>query len=163
MATIQLTEPAEVLIKSVCKRFRNDAHELINVLHELQHELGYLPPEVQSAVAKELQIPASKVYGVVTFYSFFSMLPKGKYQISVCLGTACYVRGGELVLEEFKRRLNIKVGETTNDGIFSLSCIRCVGACGLSPVVTIGEKVYGRVTPQQVRRIIDEYMMLEKD
>jgi NADH-quinone oxidoreductase subunit E/NADP-reducing hydrogenase subunit HndA len=99
----------------------------------------------------------------VTFYSFFSMLPKGKYQISVCLGTACYVRGGELVLEEFKRRLNIKVGETTNDGIFSLSCIRCVGACGLSPVVTIGEKVYGRVTPQQVRRIIDEYMMLEED
>jgi len=162
MTKTQLSEPAEILVKSICARYKNDEHELINILHELQHELGYLPAELQSAVAHELHIPVSKIYGVVSFYSFFTMIPKGKYQISVCLGTACYVRGGELVLEEFKRRLNIKTGETTRDGVFSLSCIRCVGACGLAPVVTIGEKVYGRVSPQQVRRIIDEYLLLEE-
>ncbi len=162
MSSFEVTEHVEVLIKSVCSRFRNDAHELINVLHELQHHLGYLPPEVQRVVAKELRIPVSKVYGVVTFYSFFTMVPKGKYEISVCLGTACYVRGGELIIDEFKRRLDVGVGETTPDGLFSISSIRCVGACGLAPVVTIGEKVYGRVSPQQVRRIIDEYIQLEE-
>lgn len=162
MTEKHLSEPVEVFIKSTCARFRNDEHELINVLHELQHHLGYLPEEVQQMVARELHIPAAKVYGVVTFYSFFTMIPKGKYDISICLGTACYVRGGELILEEFKRRLSIGVGETSADGLFSLSCIRCVGACGLAPVVTVGEKVYGRVTPQQVRRIIDEYIQMEE-
>jgi NADH-quinone oxidoreductase subunit E/NADP-reducing hydrogenase subunit HndA len=97
------------------------------------------------------------VYGVVTFYSFFSMLPKGKHPISICMGTACYVRGAEKVLDEFKRRLDVKVGETTPDGKFSLSCLRCVGACGLAPVVTIGERVYGRVSPEDVKGILDEY------
>jgi len=162
MTEKHLSEQVEVFIKSTCARFRNDEHELINVLHELQHHLGYLPEEVQQMVARELHIPAAKVYGVVTFYSFFTMVPKGKYDISICLGTACYVRGGELILEEFKRRLSIGVGETSADGLFSLSCIRCVGACGLAPVVTVGEKVYGRVTPQQVRRIIDEYIQMEE-
>lgn len=162
MTEKHLSEPVEVLIKSTCARFRNDEHELINVLHELQHQLGYLPEEVQQMVARELHIPVAKVYGVVTFYSFFTMIPKGKYDISICLGTACYVRGGELILEEFKRRLNIGVGETSADGLFSLNCIRCVGACGLAPVVTVGEKVYGRVTPQQVKRIIDEYIQMEE-
>jgi NADP-reducing hydrogenase subunit HndA len=162
MAETHLSEPAAVLIKSTCARFKNNEHELINILHELQHHLGYLPEDVQKMVALELHIPVSKVYGVVTFYSFFTMTPKGKYDISICLGTACYVRGGELILEEFKRRLDIGVGQTTADGLFSLSCIRCVGACGLAPVVSVGEKVYGRVTPQQVRRIIDEYIQMEE-
>jgi NADP-reducing hydrogenase subunit HndA len=162
MSSFEISDHVEVLIRSVCARFRNDEHELINVLHELQHHLGYLPPEVQKLVARELKIPVSKVYGVVTFYSFFTMIPKGKYEISVCLGTACYVRGAELIIDEFKRRLEIGVGQTTPDGLFSISSIRCVGACGLAPVVTVGEKVYGRVTPQQVRRIIDEYVQLEE-
>ncbi|MDD2284417.1 MAG: NADH-quinone oxidoreductase subunit NuoE [Paludibacter sp.] len=158
-----LSETAEVLIKSICTRYKHDEHELINVLHEIQHHLGYLPEDVQQAIANELKIPVAKVYGVVTFYSFFTMIPKGKYNISICLGTACYVRGGELILEEFKRRLNIGVGETSADGLFSLNSIRCVGACGLAPVVTVGNKVYGRVTPQQVRRIIDEYIKIEEE
>jgi NADH-quinone oxidoreductase subunit E/NADP-reducing hydrogenase subunit HndA len=97
------------------------------------------------------------VYGVVTFYSFFTMLPKGKHPISVCTGTACYVRGAEKVLEEFKKSLNIQVGETSPDGKFSLSCLRCVGACGLAPVAMIGEKVYGRVAPENVKDILKEY------
>lgn len=158
-----LSETAEVLIKSICARYKNDEHELINVLHEVQHHLGYLPEEVQQGIATELKIPVAKVYGVVTFYSFFTMTPKGKYDISICLGTACYVRGGELIVEEFKRRLNIGVGGTTSDGLFSLNSIRCVGACGLAPVVSVGEKIYGRVTPQQVRRIIDEYIQKEEE
>ena len=158
-----LSETAEVLIKSICAKYKNDEHELINVLHEVQHHLGYLPEEVQHSIARELKIPVAKVYGVVTFYSFFTMIPKGKYDVSICLGTACYVRGGELIVEEFKRRLNIGVGETSSDGLFSLNAIRCVGACGLAPVVTVGEKVYGRVTPQQVRRIIDEYIKIEEE
>ena len=116
-----------------------------------------LPEQVQRVIARCLGISASKVYGVVTFYSFFSMVPKGKYPVSVCLGTACYVRGSDKVLEEFKRVLGIEVGETTPDGKFSLDCLRCVGACGLAPVATIGEKVYGRLNPSEIRKIIDEF------
>ena len=112
-------------------------------------------------MANKLGIPASKVYGVVTFYSFFTMTPKGKYPISVCLGTACYVRGADKLLEEFKRVLGIEVGETTPDGKFSLDCLRCVGACGLAPVATIGEKVYGRLNPADIRKIVDEFASRE--
>lgn len=144
-------------IKEICKSFNNDPGELINVLHKTQETFGYLPAEVQEVVAAELNISVAKVYGVVTFYSFFTMIPKGKYPISICTGTACYVRGAEKVLDEFKRMLNIKVGETTPDGKFSLNCLRCVGACGLAPVVLIGEKVYGRVSPDGVRDILKEY------
>ena len=104
-----------------------------------------------------MEIPAAKVYGVVTFYSFFTMLPKGKHPISICTGTACYVRGAEKVLDEFKKELKVAVGETTDDGMFSISCLRCVGACGLAPVVMVGDKTYGRVAPEMVKDIIKEY------
>jgi len=140
---------------AVCDEHNNDPGELINILHAAQGIFGYLPREVQ-------EIPVSRVYGVVTFYSFFTMTPKGKYPISVCLGTACYVRGAEKVLDEFQRQLEIKVGETTPDGLFSLDCLRCVGACGLAPVVTIAGKVYGRLTPEKVRDILSEYYLLEQ-
>ena len=132
---------------------------MINILHAAQELLGYLPQVVQQVIAADLHIPVSRVYGVVTFYSFFTMEPKGKHPISVCLGTACYVRGAEKVLEEFQKELEIKVGETTSDGLFSLDTLRCVGACGLAPVVTIGGKVYGRVTPEKVRDILQEYFI----
>lgn len=158
-----LSETAEVLIKSICARHENKASELINVLHEVQAHLGYLPEEVQYVIARELKIPVAKVYGVVTFYSFFTMEPRGKYEVSICMGTACYVRGGELLVEEFKRRLDIDVGETTQDGLFSLTAVRCVGACGLAPVISVGDKIYGHVTTQQVRRIIDEYIQKEEE
>lgn len=144
-------------IKEICRSFNNDSGELINVLHKTQEYFGYLPAEVQEMVAEELKLPVAKVYGVVTFYSFFTMLPKGQHPISICTGTACYVRGAEKVLDEFKRILKIQVGDTTSDGKFSLSCLRCVGACGLAPVVMVGEKVYGRVSPDGVKDILKEY------
>lgn len=157
MADIKLPENKIQELKDVCKGFNHDSGELINVLHAAQNIFGYLPAEVQDLVANELNVSVAHVYGVVTFYSFFSMIPKGKHPISICMGTACYVRGAEKVLDEFKRLLSVKVGETTPDGSFSVSCLRCVGACGLAPVVTVGEKVYGRVSPEDVKGIIAEY------
>ncbi|HNT41665.1 MAG: NADH-quinone oxidoreductase subunit NuoE [Bacteroidales bacterium] len=154
---VELKPDQVAKIKEICKSFGNNPGELINVLHQTQGTFGYLPAEVQEVVAAELNIPVAKVYGVVTFYSFFTMIPKGKHPISVCTGTACYVRGAEKVLDEMKRILNVKVGETTPDGKFSLNCLRCVGACGLAPVVLIGEKVYGRVSPDGVKDILKEY------
>ncbi len=148
-------------ITAICNAYGNRPDELINILHKTQELFGYLPPEVQKVVARNLHIPVSKVYGVVTFYSFFTMLPKGKYPISICMGTACYVRGAEKVLDEFRHQLNINVGETTPDGLFSLNSLRCVGACGLAPVAMIGDKVYGRVTPEKVKDILEEYYQLE--
>ncbi|MEF9959654.1 MAG: NAD(P)H-dependent oxidoreductase subunit E [Niameybacter sp.] len=131
---------------------------LISVLHKAQAIFGYLPKEVQEFVGQKLGVSVAQVYGVVSFYSFFTMEPKGKYPISVCLGTACYVRGADRVLDAFKSELGIEVGQTTEDGKFSLDALRCVGACGLAPVVMIGDKVYGRInTAEQVKEIIAEY------
>lgn len=157
MPKIKLAEDTVQSIKDVCAEFDYKESELINVLHRVQHKLGYLPAEVQEVVAKELKTSVAKIYGVVTFYSFFTMIPKGEFPISICMGTACYVRGAEQVLSEFKRQLRVEVGESTGDGKFSLNCLRCVGACGLAPVVQVGEKVYGRVAPTQVKEIIAEY------
>jgi NADH-quinone oxidoreductase subunit E/NADP-reducing hydrogenase subunit HndA len=144
-------------IEEICKEFNNDKGELINVLHRAQNTFGYLPEEVQHIIADNLKTSLAHVYGVVTFYSFFTMVPKGRFPINVCTGTACYVRGAEKVLDEFKEILKIKVGETTKDEKFSLSSLRCVGACGLAPVVLVGEKVYGRISLDGVQEILDEY------
>ena len=154
---IELKQCETDKLREICQSFNNNPGELINILHKAQHTFGYLPAEVQEFIADELKMPVAKIYGVVTFYSFFTMLPKGKHPISVCTGTACYVRGAEKVLDEVKRSLNINVGEITPDGKFSLSCLRCVGACGLAPVVMVGEKVYGRVSPDGVKDILGEY------
>ena len=144
-------------IKEICAFYNRDPQELINILHACQEHFGYLPAEVQEVISAETGIPVAKIYGVVTFYSFFSMTPKGKHPISICMGTACYVRGAERVLEEFKKELKLQVGQTTPDGKFSLSSLRCVGACGLAPVVLIGDKTYGRVAPDDVKKILKEY------
>jgi NADH-quinone oxidoreductase subunit E/NADP-reducing hydrogenase subunit HndA len=159
MASINIKLNQEKLdqLQAICNEFNNDKGELINVLHKAQHLFGYLPAEVQEVIAKHLNTSVAHVYGVVTFYSFFTMMPRGEHPISICMGTACYVRGAEKVLDEFKRLLNVKVGETTADGKFSLSCLRCVGACGLAPVVMVGEKVFGRVAPEGVKDILAEY------
>jgi len=154
---VKLKEKDLNTIKEICKSFDNKPGELINVLHKTQEHFGYLPAEIQEVVAQELNVSVAKVYGVVTFYSFFTMLPKGKHPISICTGTACYVRGADNVLQEFKRQLNIEVGQTTDDGKFSLSGLRCVGACGLAPVVLVGDKTYGRVSPEGVKTILEEY------
>jgi NADH-quinone oxidoreductase subunit E/NADP-reducing hydrogenase subunit HndA len=147
-------------INGICDTFGNEPGELINVLHELQREFGYIPAEVQDVVAHNLRLPVAKVYGVVTFYSFFSMIPKGEHPISVCTGTACHVRGAESILDEFRKALQVEIGETTPDGKFSINCLRCVGACGLAPVVVVKEKVYGRVSPDGVKAIIAEYSLI---
>lgn len=144
-------------INEICASFNNEPGELINVLHETQHEFGYLPAEIQDLIAHNLNVSVAHVYGVVTFYSFFTMIPRVEHPISICTGTACYVRGAEKVLAEFKRELNIGVGETSEDGKFSINCLRCVGACGLAPVVLVGERVYGRVSPDGVKAILEEY------
>jgi len=157
MAKIKFSEKKIEELKEVCKSFNNEKGELINILHKAQSLFGYLPAELQEIIARELKVSVAHVYGVVTFYSFFTMTPKGEHPISICLGTACFVRGADKVLEEFKKELQIQVGETTGDGKFSLSCLRCVGACGLAPVVMVGEKVFGRVSPDGVKEIIAEY------
>ena len=154
---IELKQEDVTKIKGICASFNKDPQELINILHSTQEHFGYLPAEVQEVIASETGIPVAKIYGVVTFYSFFTMTPKGKHPISICMGTACYVRGAEKVLDEFKKELGLQVGQTTKDGKFSLSSLRCVGACGLAPVVLIGDKTYGRVAPDDVRNIVKEY------
>jgi len=131
--------------------------ELIRVLHKAQGIFGFLPEEVQKFIAKKLDLSTAKVFGVVSFYSYFTMEPKGENPIAICMGTACYVRGAEKVQDAFIKELGIKVGETTADGKFSLDALRCVGACGLAPVVLVGEKVYGRVTVEDVKKIISNY------
>lgn len=154
---VELKKEDVAKLKEICKSFDNRPGELINVLHKSQEHFGYLPAEIQEVISQEMNVPVAKVYGVVTFYSFFTMIPKGRHPISICTGTACYVRGAEKVVDEFKRKLNINVGETSPDGKFSISCLRCVGACGLAPVVLVGEKVYGRVAPDEVEKILKEY------
>jgi len=129
---------------------------LINVLHEAQHLFGYLPEELQLFISQKLGIPAAKVFGVVTFYSYFTMEPRGKHVISICMGTACFVKGAESILEEFKKQLKVK-DNTSEDGLFSIDTLRCVGACGLAPVVTVDGKVFGRVKVEDVEKIIKEY------
>ncbi len=152
-----LSECHKKTISGICSSFGNDPHELINVLHAVQGNLGYLPEEVQREIASRLGLPAAKVYGVVTFYTFFTMTPRGSHPISVCRGTACYVRGAEPLIDELSRQLGIGVGEVTADGRFSIDCLRCVGACGLAPVMMIGDKVYGRVEPGQLKDILAMY------
>ena len=130
---------------------------LISVLHKAQGIFGYLPREIQEYVADKLNESLANVYGVVSFYSFFTMVPKGEHAVSVCMGTACYVRGAGKVLDEFQNQLGIKSGETSTDGKFSIDALRCVGACGIAPVVLVGEKVYKKVEVKEVKKIIDEY------
>jgi NADH-quinone oxidoreductase subunit E len=135
---------------------------LIGVLHRAQELFGYLPKEVQHHVADKLEIPESTVYGVVTFYSFFTMKPRGKYQIKVCLGTACYVKGGQKISDRVKEELKVTGDEPTVDGLFSVQEVRCLGACSMAPVMLIGERdFYGRLTPDKIRQIIDSYKRKE--
>ncbi len=130
---------------------------LMSILQEAQNIFGYLPLEVQKKVSIRLSIPVAQIYGVITFYSFFSLEPKGDNIVSVCMGTACYVKGADLVLEKIEKDLGIKAGECTEDGKFSINACRCIGACGLAPVITINDDVYGRVEPDQIPEILYKY------
>ena len=147
----------EAKLMEVIAEHKSDKGALMPILQQAQEIYGYLPIEVQEIIAKEMDIPLEKIYGVVTFYSQFSLNPKGKYTISVCLGTACYVKGSGDISNKLSEILRIKGGETTPDGKFSLVDCRCIGACGLAPVLTVNEDVYGRLTVDDVADILAKY------
>ncbi|MEL7588424.1 MAG: NAD(P)H-dependent oxidoreductase subunit E [Prolixibacteraceae bacterium] len=142
------------LLEAVIYDYDRKESNLIQVLHMAQAIFGHLPAEVQLFIAEKMDIPRSKVNSVLTFYSFFSTRPKGKYTVSICLGTACYVRGGKDVLQKLKDVLAIEVGETTHDKVFSLQVMRCIGACGLAPAMSVNNKVYKQVNPNKVQAIL---------
>jgi NADH:ubiquinone oxidoreductase subunit E len=130
---------------------------LISVLHHAQDIFEYLPIEVQTHIANKLDIPASKVYGVVTFYSFFTMTKKGKYKIAVCMGTACYVKDAHKILEKIENKTGVKAGETSEDGLYTVVATRCIGACGLAPIITINEDVHGKLHIDDIDKILEKY------
>ena len=144
-------------ITDIVNRYKDEETPLMIILEAIQTEYGYIPLEVQELVSSLTGIPVAEIYGVVTFYSFFSLTPKGKYIIGVCLGTACYVKGSQLVLDKFCELLGIKPGQTTQDGLFTIDVLRCIGACALAPAVTINGKVYSQVQVDNVVKIIAEY------
>ena len=159
---INLRHEAVAIIIEICDRYKDEPSPLMLILADVQKEYGYIPLEDQEIISAKTGIPVSDIYGVVTFYNFFSLEPKGKYVIDVCMGTACYVKGGQNVLDKFCELLKIKQGQTTEDGMFSLDGIRCLGACGIAPAVSINGKVYPKVTLAQVPQIIKEYREMEK-
>ncbi|MGN0703077.1 MAG: NAD(P)H-dependent oxidoreductase subunit E [Lentihominibacter sp.] len=144
-------------LKTIVDKYKDTEGSLIQVLHEAQELYGYLPLEVQREISELMNIPLAEIYGVVSFYTQFSINPKGRFKVNVCMGTACYVKGANEVLDKFRTRLSIDVGECTEDRRFSLDACRCIGACGLAPVVTINDDVYGKLTPDDVDAIIDKY------
>ena len=156
----KLSKTAEKQIKEIIARYKDEKTPLMMILSDIQKEYGYIPLEVQELVSEETGIPVAEIYGVVTFYSFFSLNPKGKYVIGVCLGTACYVKGGQQVIDKFSELLGIKPGETTPDGLFTLSALRCIGACSIAPAVNINGKVYPKMTVGKVQELVDEYRKL---
>jgi len=151
------TKEQEKELKDLIGRYKNVDGALIPVLHGAQEIYGYLPIEVQKIVADGLDISLTEIYGVVTFYTQFTLVPKGEYKINVCLGTACYVKGSGNILDKIKQNIGIEVGTCTQDGKFSVDATRCIGACGLAPVMTVNEDVYGKLTVDDVDGILAKY------
>ena len=142
--------------------FKQEKDNLIAVLEEIQVKYGYIPKVCQEEVSKYLGVPMAEIYGVITFYSRFTLEPKGKYNVSICMGTACFVKGAKDILEGAKKKLGIEEGQTSKDGNFSLDTTRCVGACGLAPVFTVNNEVYGKATVKKLNEVLDEYINKEK-
>ena len=151
-----LNSAAAAKITEICARYKDERTPLMMILSDIQNEYGYIPLEVQELVSKETGISVAEIYGVVTFYSFFSLTPKGKYIVGCCLGTACYVKGAQNVIDKFSEILKIQPGETTEDGMFTLDALRCIGACGIAPAVSISGKVYPKMSVDQVPKVIEE-------
>ena len=144
--------------KEILEKFPKEKDQLIMILNEVQEKYGYIPKQAQMVISEELSIPMAEIYGVITFYSRFTLEPKGKYNISICLGTACFVKGSQSILDRAKERLKIEPGQVTPDGKFSLDDVRCVGACGLAPVFMVNDEVYGNDTVKKFDEILDKYM-----
>ncbi|MDD3503309.1 MAG: NAD(P)H-dependent oxidoreductase subunit E [Eubacteriales bacterium] len=155
--TMTHDEKVQALDQVIQRHAANGRKALMQVLQEAQGIYGYLPLDVQRAVAFGLGVSVAEVYGVISFYSFFSLTPKGEYEISICMGTACYVKGSQAILEKVESEIGIKAGECTKDGRFSINACRCIGACGLAPVITINEDVYGRLTADEIPSILAKY------
>ena len=147
-------------IEKILSKYEKDKSNLIQILNEVQETYGYIPENIQLEISKYLGMEMAEIYGVITFYARFTLKPKGRYNIAVCLGTACFVKGSEKILDRVKQKLGIDVGETTADGKFSLEATRCIGACGLAPVFTVNDEVYGKATPELVDKVIDQYMQM---
>jgi len=161
---VRLKAEAVEKIREICGRYKDEKTPLMMILSDIQNEYGYIPLEVQEIVSEETGIPVAEIYGVVTFYSFFSLTPKGRFIIGCCLGTACYVKGAQSVIDRFSEELHIKPGETTEDGMFTLDALRCIGACGIAPAVSINGKVYPKMSADQVREVIaQQYLIVEKE
>lgn len=143
-------------LEKILQIYTQDRDNLIQILNEVQEHYGYIPKHAQMEISKYLNVPMAEIYGVITFYSRFTLKPKGKYHIAVCLGTACYVKGSSKIMDRLKERLQIEPGETTKDGKFSIEATRCVGACGLAPVFTVNGEVYGKATVQKLDKVLDE-------
>lgn len=144
--------------KEIVNKYPIKRDSLIGILNEIQEKYGYIPKAAQLQISEELNIPMAEIYGVITFYSRFTTEPKGKYNIAICLGTACFVKGSAALLERAQEKLKIKSGEVTEDGKFSIDEVRCVGACGLAPVFMVNDEVYGNATVKQLDEVIDKYM-----
>ena len=144
-------------LETILQKYDKDKSNLIQVLNEVQETYGYIPNHCQKGIAEYLGMEMAEVYGVITFYARFTLKPRGMYNISVCLGTACFVKGAEKVLDAAKEKLKIDVGQTTEDGKFSIEAIRCIGACGLAPVFTVNEEVFANATPEVMLKVIEEY------
>lgn len=145
------------MVEEVIEKYRDVKGALIPVLHEIQHFYGYLPEEALKMVSLNMNIPMTEIYGVSSFYSIFALQPKGEHIIKVCIGTACYVKGSQAIIDRISKELDVEVGKTTKDGKFTLEATRCLGACGLAPVMMIGERVYGRLSPDDIPRILEEF------
>ena len=156
-----LQESAVKKINEICDRYADEKTPLMMILSDIQKEYGYIPLEVQEVVSGRTGISVAEIYGVVTFYSFFSLQPKGKYVIGCCLGTACYVKGVQQIIDKFSDILKIAPGETSEDGLFTLDALRCIGACGIAPAVTINGTVYPKMTVDTVPKIIEQYRAQE--
>lgn len=144
-------------LQKIAEKYKNIDGGIMGALHEVQDTYGYISANSQKYLSKELNVPMSEIYGIITFYSRFSLEPKGKYNIQVCMGTACYVKGAEAVLNKFKEILKIDEGKTTEDGLFSLESVRCIGACGLAPAIVVNSEVYGKMDVKKVVEIIEKY------
>lgn len=158
-----IQQNAKEKIFAIIDKYKDEPSPLMIILEDVQKEFGYVPLEVQEIISQKLNIPVAEIYGVVSFYNFFSLSPKGKYVIGVCLGTACYVKNAQAVIDKFGDLLHIKPGQTTEDGLFTLEALRCLGACALAPAVSINGKVYPMLQPDKVAGVIQEYRAKEEE
>lgn len=156
MGTTELTEKIRARVDTILEKHGNTRSPLIQVLHSVQEDVGFISPEIQKYLAQKLEIPQSEIFGVVTFYSFFDMEPQGEHLIQICTGTACYIKGADNLIETVVESYDIDIGETSDDGLITLDTARCMGCCSLAPVATVDGEIYGEMTPDEMSDLLDQ-------